>query len=82
MTFYAGWNQPGYMPESESLETDDFDEARDYIVEELETLADEAAEMDDADLEEAADKAITEAKESRYPFTVYAGGYAFWVDEE
>jgi hypothetical protein len=34
-TIVAGWNMPGYMPDSEPAECESFDEARAYIVKEL-----------------------------------------------
>lgn len=37
----AGWNMPGYMPDSEPCGFETFDEARDYIVSEMERWADE-----------------------------------------
>lgn len=36
----AGWNMPGYMPDSEPAEFDDFDDAKDYIADEMESQAD------------------------------------------
>lgn len=78
--FIAGWNQPGYLPESDPAEFDTFDEAKRYIIDEMLQLADEVESEDDA--EEISGAAEDVNLESR-PFT--AGpfdGYVFWVVEE
>lgn len=40
----AGWNMPGYMPDSKPAEFDNFEDARDYIVDEIDEEADSAEE--------------------------------------
>lgn len=65
--YVAGWNIPGYMPESEPVEFDTFEEARDYIVSEIEND------------EECADVHVTEAQEQTEPFEVYTREYVYWV---
>jgi len=39
-SFGAGWNQPGYLPETDPFETDDWTDARDYLAEEMREHAD------------------------------------------
>lgn len=38
--FHAGWNMPGYMPDSEPSTFEDFDTAKRYVIDELESYAD------------------------------------------
>lgn len=45
----AGWNMPGYMPESEPAQFDNWDDAYKYIVDEMESYADQLADGDDID---------------------------------
>jgi pyruvate/2-oxoglutarate dehydrogenase complex dihydrolipoamide acyltransferase (E2) component len=75
----AGWNMPGYMPDSEPCAFASWEEARDYLVAELERAADEAEE----ETEEATDYAETAARfaglpdESEVGETV--GAYHWWI---
>lgn len=39
--YVAGWNMPGYMPDSEPVEFDDADDARQYLITELERVEEE-----------------------------------------
>jgi ADP-ribosylglycohydrolase len=82
VTIYsAGWNMPGYMPDSDPARFTDFDTARSYIVDEIERHADEKAEEDeDADVSEF-DEAKSFAEKQTGEFTVHAGGYAYWVSK-
>lgn len=59
--YSAGFNMPGYMPDSEPAEFDDADDARSYIAEEMRRSAEQAEEQADSisdadDYEETARK--------------------------
>lgn len=44
--YAAGWNMPGYMPDNEPARFETWEEARDYIADELNRAADECSESD------------------------------------
>jgi hypothetical protein len=75
----AGWNMPGYMPDSEPAGFETWEEARDYIVaeleRELESLVDNEAPTTDHDETIARLNAATD--ESEYGETV--GEYHYWI---
>lgn len=76
----AGWNMPGYMPDSEPTAFADWESARDYIVSEMERSADDIEEQDDADgsaLRDAAVRLAALPDESEVGETV--GAYHWWV---
>lgn len=91
--YVAGWNMPGYMPEMEGSEFDSFDDAKQFIIDELKSLeelagedADNAREEGDnagADsLEETATEYCHAAEDVNMwssPNTIQAGAYAFWI---
>jgi hypothetical protein len=69
-TIVAGWNMPGCMPESEPAECESFEQARAYIVEELNNvieglytgfLGDSNAPTDERDAALEEEKALNEA---------------------
>lgn len=41
MTWMAGWNMPGYLPETDPVEFDTWEDARSYIAETLEHWEDD-----------------------------------------
>lgn len=47
--YSAGWNMPGYMPDSDPQLFGDADDAREYIADEIERYADEQDDECDAD---------------------------------
>jgi len=74
--YIAGFNQPGYLPESEPEEFDTFDEAKDYLVNEMERALDDSDEESSDDLESD----IEEVQEQTAEFSFLASdGYAYWV---
>lgn len=87
----AGWNMPGYMPDSEPARFETFEDARDYIADEMARWADEPMTATDQwlvgrDAEVAASEAdaLTEAskrwsafEEGEHGETV--GKYHFWI---
>jgi hypothetical protein len=79
--FIAGFNQPGYLPDNDPEEFDTFEEARDYLADELDRAADDATEG--GDLADALEESADEIREETGPFSYLAAdGYAYWVTEE
>lgn len=86
----AGWNMPGYMPDSTPAVFTDFDTAKAYIVEELERYAEDVMQGDDAeddfspqkqDQSRVEDgKAWVEAQKGE--FSGIIGAYCFWAKKE
>jgi hypothetical protein len=86
--FYAGWNMPGYMPDSESARFASFEEAAAYLAEEMARECEDSAQdlIDDntaaekiADLESAQAR-LAEAKGPAYGETI--GAYHYFIDED
>jgi hypothetical protein len=86
----AGWNMPGYLPESEPVAFDTWAEAHAYIVGAVERAWDEASEnlADlDPDTDPHPDALFLDAHTELHvatdgqPYTVHADGYAYWVAE-
>jgi hypothetical protein len=78
--YFAGWNMPGYMPASEPAEFDDADDAKNYILEELESAADQLQEEIDATKLEEIQQAIdglTNSTDIEQGFN--AGGYFYFI---
>ena len=87
--YVAGWNMPGYMPDSEPAEFDNADDARAYIAEEMRSHAEEIEGVDDeecekiAALNEAADaleNLIAEEYGAEYGNTI--AGRHYWISYE
>ena len=87
--YVAGWNMPGYMPDSEPAEFDDADDARAYIAEEMRNYAEVLEGVEDeecekiAALNEAADvleNLITEEAGAEYGNTI--AGWHYWISYE
>ncbi len=81
--FVAGYNMPGYMPDSEPADFDDVDDARSYLADEMRTFADQAADDEEskqeaADLRTAADEC--EAGTGEYGRTI--AGYHYWIHQD
>lgn len=78
--YIAGFNQPGYLPESDPEEFDNFDDAADWLIE----VATKALEDDGASEEIVTHErdAIGELADEGEPFSFLASdGYAYWVAE-
>lgn len=70
MKYIAGFNQPGYLPDSDPVDFDDFDDAQSYIVDELDNAADIAYNSDD----DLAGQDCDESKEEAEQWTAKSGG--------
>lgn len=76
MTWIAGWNMPGYMPEAEPAEFDTWREAHGFIVGEVERAWDDGTDVDYL----PAHTALHVATEDQ-PYAIDAGdGYVYWVE--
>ena len=76
--YIAGWNQPGYLPETEPEEFDSFADAREYIAGEIddqvEVVDDIGEEMDDFAQE------VRDIPGDQDSFSLLGpDGYAYWV---
>lgn len=82
--FIAGFNQPGYLPESEAQEFDDRDEAMAYLVDEYERNLENDDEFSDAEIDEAVEKFKEHVSENAEVTFSYLGidDYAYWLVEE
>ncbi len=96
MQYIAGFNQPGYLPDSDPVDFDDFDDAQSFIVDELEHAAEIAEGSGDPDAEadcEAA-KEVAEmwtatsaqsgeswGSDIRY-WQTFCDGYVYWITKE
>ena len=86
MKYIAGFNQPGYLPDSDPVDFDDFDDAQSFIVDELENAADIAAGADDPDAEADCEAAKEEADNwnvgNDVYWQVFCDGYVYWITKE
>lgn len=74
--YCAGWNMPGYMPETAPAEFATEEAARDYLCEELSRLADNEETEEAAAEYLAAHDAINGGQNN-----VTAGQYVYWLQE-
>jgi hypothetical protein len=84
--FYAaGFNQPGYMPETDSVHFDDFDEAKGYVENELEGALEDSFVSGLTHEQREFETAINEVRDwreigsIRY-WQVYADDYVYWIN--
>jgi hypothetical protein len=89
-TFSAGWNMPGYMPETDPQQFDSFEDAREYIADELDRAADHVYDTDPS-LAEAYDQAIRDLNASSGPEwgdilptsdSEFDLGISYWINRE
>lgn len=79
--YSAGWNMPGCLPENEPAEFKTFEEAKNYIIEELFSYMHDlydAGELDDTEAERV-EVSIHLLKKAENEFAIYLGEYRFWV---
>ncbi len=80
--YAAGWNMPGYMPEMDVVHFDNFDDAKQYIIDELLNQADQSGALDEEDLAEDYNEAAEDTNLESRPFSVGPlDQYIYWVDE-
>lgn len=77
--YVAGWNIPDYPPEMDPAFFTEFDDAKRFILNALESLADDLAiHNDDAATE--IDSLREDINLESGPFTAMADGLAYWVE--
>ena len=76
--YVAGWNMPGYLPETDPQEFDNLAEAREYIVDEIRHLA---SGLEEQALYEEAMELAADIDLSYCEFTteVLPDGYVYWL---
>lgn len=82
--YAAGWNMPGFLPDSESCQFDDVDDAREYIAESIEDYADSLAESTDDSAESVA-ALYAIAEQVRYEsgeLGITVAGWHYWITAE
>lgn len=77
--YVAGWNQPGYLPDDEVAEFDTFDEAKRYIIGEIEYMSEDAETEEDS---ETYSSIAEDVNLESGPFSIMVGDWAFWVARE
>ena len=76
--FIADYNKPGCLPESEPSEFEEFEDARDYIVD---CIQQSIYFFEETDTEKDLLSLQEKVKELTEPFEVSgADGYIYWVD--
>lgn len=77
--FVAGWNMPGYLPDSEPAEFSDAEDAKRYIIEELKRMEDSTDDESEAEaLAAFAEDVNLESDE----FSAQCGIYVYFVTED
>ncbi|MDC8457857.1 hypothetical protein [Marinobacter sp. DS40M6] len=79
--YAAGFNMCGYMPDSEPVTFPDFESAREYITEEIESREIEERDRGNWGLAEQYQKAGEHAENQTDEFSVTVNHFAFWVSE-
>lgn len=83
MKYIAGFNQPGYLPESEPEEFESFDEAKRYIIDIIKTAEDDAATNDEEEMAEDLAALAEDVNLENDVFSVLGpDDYAYWVTYE
>lgn len=77
--YVAGWNMPGYMPDSEPAFFLEFDDAKRHILQEMTSHEDEYAEQGDESKAEDVSAAKEDVNLESKEFSVTVAGYAYWV---
>jgi hypothetical protein len=78
--FVAGWNMPGYLPDTEPFTFDSFEEAKADVIEELRTDVFHL-EAADAPLDRIRPfvEAIAEVESWTEPNSIEVGLWAYWI---
>lgn len=90
MKYVVGWNMPGYLPDSEPSEFDDFESAKTYLLDTLkdgleyesdEFLTDSEIDQEDADNWKWTIEDISNLKQADVPAEWYLpDGYCYFLD--
>ena len=76
----VGWNMPGYMPDSDPSSFETWEDARDYLVEELDRVCDETDDQDDGDQYNRAARELEGLNEEE-EFGRTIGKYHWWINK-
>lgn len=79
--FTAGFNMSGYMPDNEPMTFSDFDDAKEYILDELNESEEQSEENENEKTADDFRNAWLWANKQTEPFSVVVNGLAFWVAE-
>ena len=88
MTYIAGWNTPGYLPDADPVAFDDRQDAEDYVIEEVNRHLDTLYLLLSGRSFKEAVEAVNEEKEGGFTHLVLPTGssekhdlgVSFWVD--
>jgi hypothetical protein len=82
--YTAGWNMPGYMPDSEPVQFDYADDAREYIADNMADYADSIEDAADDDSMSAAElRTIAEhIREGYGELGITVAGWHYWITAE
>jgi len=81
--FSAGYNMPGYLPEMEPAFFFSYENARDFLIDELRTIEEEQAQRDDVNIPKLGrhyNELIDDVQGGRLPVYDKYTGYVFWID--
>ncbi len=79
--YTAGWNQPGYLPEMDVEEFDTFDDASEWLFDNLDLNLSNNVDETDAAIRTNLEGFEYIADQGR-PFSYLAlDGYAYWIDK-
>jgi hypothetical protein len=78
--YVAGWNMPGYLPETEPEFFADFDDAKRYLLNAMGDHADEYGTAGDEDTAEDIETARQDCNLESGPFSVCVADLAYWVE--
>lgn len=76
----AGWNMPGYLPDAPPLSFNDWNDARDYIIGELELWAFYGAGESAGIGEKALIALLREAMADESFLSATVAGYVYWIE--
>ena len=76
----AGWNMPGYLPDSEPAEFDNAEDAKQYIIDAVKRAEDETE--DETEAETLCGFAEDINLETADEFSAQCGAYVYWVRED
>lgn len=82
--YTAGWNMPGYMPDSEPAQFDEADDAREYIANNIVDYADSLADSTDDSAESVAAllAAAEQVRDSDGELGITVAGWHYWITAE
>lgn len=84
MLYVAGWNMPGYMPDSEPARFQTWEDARDYLAEEMDRAAESLGDLPESALEcetlAASAIRMRAIAENAAGYGETIGSYHYWIE--